>query len=118
MLSIRRPAMPRFSDATGWDRFRKRRTIENRWETAHAHLATGRMVKAARFFARRRGRCARPMDRAGGPDRRRREGRLSADMAAQVGVALKRIIKLLAEAGAGPEHIVRLTWYLTSRERI
>ncbi len=34
---------------------------------------------------------------------------------AQVGVALRRIIKLLAEAGAGPEHIVRLTWYLTSR---
>jgi enamine deaminase RidA (YjgF/YER057c/UK114 family) len=28
---------------------------------------------------------------------------------------LRRIIKLLAEAGAGPEHIVRLTWYLTSR---
>ena len=26
------------------------------------------------------------------------------------------VIKLLAEAGAGPEHIVRLTWYLTSRD--
>ena len=37
------------------------------------------------------------------------------DMAGQVGAALKRIIRLLAEAGAGPEHIVRLTWYLTSR---
>ena len=37
------------------------------------------------------------------------------DMAAQVGTALKRIMKLLGEAGAGPEHIVRLTWYLTSR---
>jgi enamine deaminase RidA (YjgF/YER057c/UK114 family) len=36
-------------------------------------------------------------------------------MAVQVGTALKRIIKLLGEAGAGPEHIVRLTWYLTSR---
>ena len=36
-------------------------------------------------------------------------------MAAQVGTALKRIVKLLGEAGAGPEHIVRLTWYLTSR---
>jgi enamine deaminase RidA (YjgF/YER057c/UK114 family) len=36
-------------------------------------------------------------------------------MAAQVATALKRIIKLLAEAGAGPEHVVRLTWYLTSR---
>lgn len=39
----------------------------------------------------------------------------SADMAGQVGIALKRIIKLLGEAGAGPEHIVRLNWYLTSR---
>jgi enamine deaminase RidA (YjgF/YER057c/UK114 family) len=37
------------------------------------------------------------------------------DMAAQVGMALRRIVKLLAEAGASPEHIVRLTWYLTSR---
>lgn len=38
-----------------------------------------------------------------------------ADMAGQVGIALKRIIKLLGEAGARPEHIVRLNWYLTSR---
>ena len=37
------------------------------------------------------------------------------EMAAQVDAALRRIIRLLAEAGAGPEHIVRLTWYLTSR---
>jgi len=37
------------------------------------------------------------------------------DMAGQVAAALRRIIKLLAEAGAGPQHIVRLTWYLTSR---
>jgi enamine deaminase RidA (YjgF/YER057c/UK114 family) len=39
----------------------------------------------------------------------------SDDMAAQVATALRRIMRLLAEAGAGPEHIVRLTWYLTSR---
>ena len=39
----------------------------------------------------------------------------SDDMATQVGAALRRIVTLLAEAGAGPEHIVRLTWYLTSR---
>ena len=44
------------------------------------------------------------------------KGDYASDMAAQVGVALRRIIKLLAEAGAGPEHIVRLTWYLTSRD--
>ena len=43
------------------------------------------------------------------------KGEYQSDMAGQVGVALRRIIKLLAEAGAGPEHIVRLTWYLTSR---
>jgi enamine deaminase RidA (YjgF/YER057c/UK114 family) len=43
------------------------------------------------------------------------KGDYAPDMAAQVATALKRIIKLIAEAGAGPEHIVRLTWYLTSR---
>ena len=43
------------------------------------------------------------------------KGDYPTDMAAQVAGALRRIIKLLAEAGAGPEHIVRLTWYLTSR---
>src|SRR5580692_2304083 len=42
------------------------------------------------------------------------KGDYPTEMAAQVGAALKRIIKLLAEANAGPEHIVRLTWYLTS----
>ena len=44
------------------------------------------------------------------------KGDYQPDMAGQVGVALRRIVKLLAEAGAGPEHIVRLTWYLTSRD--
>jgi enamine deaminase RidA (YjgF/YER057c/UK114 family) len=43
------------------------------------------------------------------------KGEYPADMASQVGAALRRIVRLLAEAGAGPEHIVRLTWYLTSR---
>jgi enamine deaminase RidA (YjgF/YER057c/UK114 family) len=43
------------------------------------------------------------------------KGDYQPEMAAQVGTALKRIVKLLGEAGAGPEHIVRLTWYLTSR---
>src|SRR3954451_24077157 len=47
----------------------------------------------------------------GGDDK----GDYAPDMAAQVATALKRIMKLLAEAGAGAEHIVRLTWYLTSR---
>ncbi len=44
------------------------------------------------------------------------KGDYAPDMAAQTGTALRRIVKLLGEAGAGPEHIVRLTWYLTSRE--
>ncbi len=43
------------------------------------------------------------------------KGDYPADVAAQVANALQRIIKLLNEAGAGPQHIVRLTWYLTSR---
>jgi enamine deaminase RidA (YjgF/YER057c/UK114 family) len=34
----------------------------------------------------------------------------------QVRQALKNICAVLAEAQAGPEHIVRLTWYLTSRD--
>jgi enamine deaminase RidA (YjgF/YER057c/UK114 family) len=47
----------------------------------------------------------------GGDDK----GEYPLDMAGQVGAALRRIIHLLAEAGGAPEHIVRLTWYLTSR---
>ncbi|MGH6778758.1 MAG: RidA family protein [Bradyrhizobium sp.] len=43
------------------------------------------------------------------------KGDYPADLAAQVATALKRIVKLLGEADAGPEHIVRLTWFLTSR---
>src|SRR5262245_34791234 len=38
------------------------------------------------------------------------------DLAGQVGQALHNICAVLAEAGAGPEHIVRLTWFITSRE--
>jgi enamine deaminase RidA (YjgF/YER057c/UK114 family) len=34
----------------------------------------------------------------------------------QVRQALRNICTVLAEAQAGPEHIVRLTWYLTSRD--
>jgi enamine deaminase RidA (YjgF/YER057c/UK114 family) len=42
-------------------------------------------------------------------------GEYASDLAAQVRTALQRIVKLLQEASAGPQHIVRLTWYLTSR---
>jgi enamine deaminase RidA (YjgF/YER057c/UK114 family) len=40
----------------------------------------------------------------------------SARLADQVKSALENICAVLAEAHAGPEHIVRLTWYVTSRE--
>jgi enamine deaminase RidA (YjgF/YER057c/UK114 family) len=38
------------------------------------------------------------------------------DLAGQVGQALRNIVAVLGEAGAGPEHVARLTWYVTSRE--
>ena len=37
-------------------------------------------------------------------------------MAGQVKQALENILAVLAEAHARPEHIVRLTWYVTSRD--
>ena len=37
-------------------------------------------------------------------------------LAPQAGLALQNIVRVLAEAGARPEHIVRLTWYVTSRD--
>jgi enamine deaminase RidA (YjgF/YER057c/UK114 family) len=41
------------------------------------------------------------------------EGRFAQGLAAQVGRALANIVTLLAEAGAGPQHLVRLTWFVT-----
>jgi enamine deaminase RidA (YjgF/YER057c/UK114 family) len=40
----------------------------------------------------------------------------SDDFAAQVRQALANVVAVLACAGAGPEHLVRLTWYVTSRD--
>jgi enamine deaminase RidA (YjgF/YER057c/UK114 family) len=40
---------------------------------------------------------------------------VSPDFAAQVRQALQNAVAVLAEAGAGPQHIVRMTWYITSR---
>ena len=31
-------------------------------------------------------------------------------------MALRNVVRVLEEAGGRPEHIVRLTWYLTSRQ--
>jgi enamine deaminase RidA (YjgF/YER057c/UK114 family) len=39
----------------------------------------------------------------------------SDDFAKQVEQALKNVLAVLAEAGAGPEHIVRLNWYVTDK---
>ncbi len=83
---------------------------------AHAHLAAGRMEKKPRGFSH--GVVAEGPGRwvvLAATDGSDETGNYAPDMAAQVATALTRIIKLLGEAGAGPEHIVRLTWYLTSR---
>jgi enamine deaminase RidA (YjgF/YER057c/UK114 family) len=39
----------------------------------------------------------------------------SDDFAAQAEQALRNIVAILAEAGAHPEHITRMTWYVTSK---
>jgi enamine deaminase RidA (YjgF/YER057c/UK114 family) len=41
------------------------------------------------------------------------EGRLADGLTLQIRQALGNIVTLLSEAGAGPQHIVRLTWYVT-----
>jgi enamine deaminase RidA (YjgF/YER057c/UK114 family) len=39
----------------------------------------------------------------------------SDDFVAQVEQALRNIVEVLAEAGATPEHLVRLTWYVNDK---
>jgi enamine deaminase RidA (YjgF/YER057c/UK114 family) len=39
----------------------------------------------------------------------------SDDLVAQVRQTLANVVAVLAEAGAKPEHIVRMTWYLTDK---
>ena len=39
----------------------------------------------------------------------------SDDFTQQAGLALRNIVAVLAEAGARPDHIVRLTWYVTDK---
>jgi enamine deaminase RidA (YjgF/YER057c/UK114 family) len=41
------------------------------------------------------------------------EGRFAQGFLQQVEQALRNIIAVLAEAGGGPEHIGRMTWYVT-----
>jgi enamine deaminase RidA (YjgF/YER057c/UK114 family) len=42
---------------------------------------------------------------------------VSDDFVAQVEQALRNIVAVLAEAGARPEHLVRLTWYITDKRQ-
>ena len=37
------------------------------------------------------------------------------DFAAQTAQALRNVAAVLAAAGAGPEHVVRMTWYVTDK---
>lgn len=37
------------------------------------------------------------------------------DFVGQAGQALRNVRAVLAEAGAGPEHLTRMTWYVTDR---
>ena len=39
----------------------------------------------------------------------------SDDFIAQTAQALRNIVAVLHEAGAGPQHMVRMTWYITDR---
>jgi enamine deaminase RidA (YjgF/YER057c/UK114 family) len=43
------------------------------------------------------------------------QGRFPNGLAAQCDATFANILAILAEAGAGPQHIVKLTWYVTSR---
>ncbi len=42
-------------------------------------------------------------------------GIVSHDFAEQAAQALRNVIAVLAAAGAGPEHLVRMTWYVTDK---
>ena len=41
---------------------------------------------------------------------------VSDTLAGQFEQILKNTLAILAEAGAGPEHVVRMTWYVTDRD--
>lgn len=41
----------------------------------------------------------------------------ASDFAGQAEQALRNIVAVLAEAGARPEHIVRMTWYVTDKRK-
>ena len=44
------------------------------------------------------------------------EGRFSSDFVAQIAQTLRNIMTVLKAGGARPEHIVRMTWYVTDMD--
>jgi len=44
------------------------------------------------------------------------EQRFEAGLAAQFRRTLANVLAVIAEAGGGPEHVARMTWYVTDRE--
>ena len=45
-------------------------------------------------------------------------GRLATGLTAQVEQALSNILTVLAQAGAGPQHVTRLTWFVTDIDQV
>src|SRR5205085_537911 len=45
------------------------------------------------------------------------EGRFASGFVAQARLALENIVAVLAEGGAAPEHIVRMTWYVVDMDQ-
>jgi enamine deaminase RidA (YjgF/YER057c/UK114 family) len=43
---------------------------------------------------------------------------VSGDLVGQIRQCLRNTLAILAEAGAGPEHVVRMTWYITDRSAL
>lgn len=43
-------------------------------------------------------------------------GRFEPDLVAQVRQTLANVVAVLAEAGAGPEHVTRMTWYILDKQ--
>ena len=45
------------------------------------------------------------------------DGKFAPDFAGQVRLVLENTVAVLAEAGAGPEHITRMTWFVTDMDK-
>lgn len=45
------------------------------------------------------------------------DGKFAPDFAGQIRLVLENTVAVLAEAGAGPEHITRMTWFVTDMDK-